>query len=170
VSNTHRLKDGADIHDLRAGQKAQLLGLLLSRRDGRLHLQPGRDAWEKLEQALAMSHETANPTETARLVVNGWIASYGPAFEDWRVTTLDRLLRTAARLGFREVTSLEDLADQLELAWRRWNILYKRVAGRPPGAALHRVGEGLSGSCRVALILELAAMTGAIVGLRQIDG
>jgi hypothetical protein len=33
------------------------------------------------------------------------------AFEDWRVTTLDRLLRTAARLGFREVTSPEFIPD-----------------------------------------------------------
>jgi hypothetical protein len=140
--NGFTLKGGAGVHDLRAGQMAQLLGLLLSRRDGRLHLQPGKDAWKKLEQGLAMSHETANPTEAARLVVNGWIASHGPAFEDWRVTTLDRLLMTAARRGFREVTSPEGLADRCELAWRRWDTFRRRVAEKPPGEAVTTTGAG----------------------------
>jgi hypothetical protein len=134
------LKAGADVQDLRTGQKAQLLGFLLSRRDGKLHLQPGKDAWKKLEQALARSHETVNPSEAARLVVNGWVEAYGPAFADWRVTTLDRLLRMAARLGFQEVTSPEDLADQCELAWRRWVTFRKRVAERPLGATIEGAG------------------------------
>jgi hypothetical protein len=129
------LKGAGGTHDLRAGQKAQLLGFLLSRRDGRLRLQPGRDAWRKLEQALVRAHETVNPTETARLVVNGWVEAYGPAFEDWRVTTLDRLLMTAARLGFRELISLEGLADRCELAWRRWDTFQRRVAEKLPGGA-----------------------------------
>jgi hypothetical protein len=133
--NGFTLKDGADVHDLRTGQKPQTLGFLLSKRDGKLHLEPGKHAWRKLEQALTKAHEADNPTATARLVVNGWLASNGPAFANWRVTTLDRLLMMAARLGFREVTSPEGLADRCELAWRRWNILYKRVAGRPPGGA-----------------------------------
>ena len=74
-------------------------------------------------------------SETARLVVNGWVEAHGPAFEDWRVHTLDRLLRTAARLGFREVTSPEGLADQCELAWRRWDTFRRRVAEKLPGGA-----------------------------------
>jgi hypothetical protein len=129
------LKGEEGTHDLRDGQKAQLLGFLLSRRDGKLHLQPGRDAWKKLEQALVRSHEADNPTETARTVVDGWVEAYGPAFEDWRVTTLDRLLTMAARLGLREVTSPEGLADRCELAWRRWDTFRKRVARTPPGEA-----------------------------------
>jgi hypothetical protein len=60
------------------------------------------------------------------------VEAYGPAFEDWRVTTLDRLLRMAARLGFREVTP-EGLADQCELAWRRWDTFRRRVARQLPG-------------------------------------
>jgi hypothetical protein len=140
--NGFTLKGGADVHDLRAGQKAQLLGLLLSRRDGRLHLQPGKDAWTKLEQALVRSHETANPTEAARLVVNGWIASHGPAFEDWRVHTLNRLLMTAAKSGHRELISPEGLADRCELAWRRWDILRRRVAKQLPGEAVTTTGAG----------------------------
>jgi hypothetical protein len=133
--NGFALKDGADVHDLRNDQRVQLLGFLLSRRDGKLHLQPGRDAWKKLEQALVKSHETANPTEAARMVVDGWVEAYGPAFEDWRVHTLDRLLRTAARSGHREVTSPEGLADQCELAWRRWDTFRRRVAGQLPVGA-----------------------------------
>jgi hypothetical protein len=133
--NGFTLKAGADVHDLRAGQSPQHLGFILSKRNGGLHLQPGRDAWNKLEQALVKAHEAENPTETARLVVNGWVTSYGPAFEDWRVTTLNRLLLTAARLGFREVTSPEGLADRCELAWRNWDTFRKRVAEKPLGGA-----------------------------------
>jgi hypothetical protein len=138
--NGFTLKGGADVHDLRAGQKAQLLGLLLSRRGGRLRLQPGKDAWKKLKQNLVRSHETVNPTETARLVVNGWIASYGPAFEDWRTITLDRLLMMAARLGHRELISPEGLADQCELAWRNWDTFRRKVAEKPPGATIEGAG------------------------------
>jgi hypothetical protein len=134
------LKAGADVHDLRAGQKAQLLGFLLSRRDGKLCLEPGKHAWTKLELALAKAHETVNPTETAHLVVDGWITSNGPGFADWRVTTLNRLLRMAARLGFREVTSPEGLADRCELAWRRWVTFRRRVAERPLGATIEGAG------------------------------
>jgi hypothetical protein len=134
------LKAGADVQDLRAGQKAQLLGFLLSRRDGKLGLEPGKHAWTKLELALAKAHETVNPTETARLVVNGWVEAYGPAFEDWRVTTLNRLLRMAAKLGFREVTSPEGLADRCELAWRNWDTFCRKVAEKPPGATIEGAG------------------------------
>jgi hypothetical protein len=139
--NGYTLKAGADVHDLRAGE-AQLLGFLLSRRDGRLRLQPGRDAWKKLEQNLVRSHETVNPTEAARMVVNGWVKAHGPAFEDWRVTTLDRLLMMAARLGHREVTTPEGLADRCELAWRRWDTFRRRVAKKPPGEAITTTGAG----------------------------
>jgi hypothetical protein len=140
--NGFTLKDEADVHDLRAGQKPQTLGFCLSMRDRKLHLEPGKHAWQKLEQTLVKAHETVNPTETARLVVNGWVEAYGPAFEDWRVHTLDRLLRTAARLGFREVTSPEGLADRLELAWRRWDTFRRRVAEKPPGEAVTTTGAG----------------------------
>ena len=134
------LKAGADVQDLRTGQKAQLLGFLLSKRDGKLRLEPGRNAWTKLGQALVRSHETANPTETARMVVNGWVEAYGPAFEDWRTHTLDRLLMMAARLGLREVTSPEGLADQCELAWRNWDTFCRRVAEKPLGATIEGAG------------------------------
>jgi hypothetical protein len=135
------LKDGADVHDLRTGE-AQLLGFLLSKRDEKLRLEPGKHAWTKLEQALVRTHETVNPTETARLVVDGWITSYGPVFEDWRVHTLDRLLMTAAKSGHREVTSPEGLADQCELAWRRWDAFRRRVAKQLPGEAVTTTGAG----------------------------
>jgi hypothetical protein len=74
------------------------------------------------------------------MVVNGWIASNGPAFADWRVTTLNRLSTMAARLGFREVTTLEGLADQCELAWRNWDIFRRKVAERPLGATMEGAG------------------------------
>jgi hypothetical protein len=80
------------------------------------------------------------PTETARLVVDGWIKSNGPGFADWRVITLDRLLRMAARLGHREVTTRESLADQCELAWRSWDTFRRKVAEKPLGATIEGAG------------------------------
>jgi hypothetical protein len=121
------LKGEDGITDLRQGQKAQLLGFTLSRRDGHFQLELGKDAWVKLEQNLVKAHETQDPAATARTVVRGWVEAFGPAFEDWRVVTLDRVLQTAARTGFRELDSRAHLADRCETAWRRWDTFRRGV-------------------------------------------
>jgi hypothetical protein len=121
------LKGEDGVTDLRHGQKAHLLGFTLSWRVGHLRFDLGKDAWTKLEQNLVKAHETQDPATTARMVVRGWVEVYGPAFENWRVVTLDRVLQTAARMGFREVDARDQLADRCETAWRRWNTLRRGV-------------------------------------------
>jgi hypothetical protein len=121
------LKGEDGVTDLRQGQKAQLLGFTLSRRDGHLQLDLGKDAWVKLERDLVKAHETQDPTATARMVVQGWVEAFGPAFEDWRVGTLNRILQTAAMRGFREIDSRDHLADRCETAWRRWDTFRRGV-------------------------------------------
>jgi hypothetical protein len=52
-----------------------------------------------LERDLVKAHQTQDPAATARAVVRGWVEAFGPAFENWRVVTLDRILQTAAIKG-----------------------------------------------------------------------
>src|SRR5262249_18582289 len=112
--------------DLQQG-KAQLLGFSLSVKDGQLQLGLGSDSWTKLKQNLVNAHSTLNPSETARMVVSGWIEANGPAFENWRTKSLDRVLKTASELGFREIASRDDLANWCEKAWRKWKAFQQKV-------------------------------------------
>jgi hypothetical protein len=121
------LKGEDGVTDLQQGQKAQLLGFTLSRRDGHLRFDLGKDAWVKLEQNLVKAHQTPDPTATARMVIWGWVEAFGPAFENWRVVTLDRILQTAVRMGFREIDSRDHLADLCETSWRRWTITFRKA-------------------------------------------
>ena len=109
------LKGEDGVKDLRRGQKAQLLGFTLSRKGGRLHLGLGDDAWTKLERNLVLAHDTPDPSLTARMVVNGWVEAFGPAFErPTERATVDRILETAAEHGFRELASQGSLAFDRE--------------------------------------------------------
>jgi hypothetical protein len=122
------LKGEDGIRDLRQGQTAHVLGFTLSRRDGHhLQLDLGKDAWTKLEQNLVKAHDTQDPSATAESVVGGWLAAFGPAFENWRTGTLNRILQTGRRMGFREIGSRDHLADLCETAWRRWDTFRKGV-------------------------------------------
>lgn len=94
--------DGPPV-DLRIGEKAQLLGFTLSRKNSALHFELGSNAWTKLEQSLLRSHTTENPAENAIQVVRGWITSYGSAFETLRTDTLKRIRSVIIHQGFREL-------------------------------------------------------------------
>jgi hypothetical protein len=121
--------------DLRRGEEAHLLGFNLSRGNGRLGFALGCESWTKLEQRLTAAHETPHPARTAHEVLEGWIASYGPAFESLRDDTLTRVLDTAARHGFREAISREALGEAWRRAGSHWDALRERaarVSGRSP--------------------------------------
>src|SRR5262249_61422327 len=120
------LKGEDGVTDLRQG-KAQLLGFSLSAKGGQLHFELGDDSWTKLKQNLVKAHFTLNPSQTARMVVQGWIEANGPASANWRTRSLDRILQIASELGFREIGSRDDLADRGEMAWRNWKTFQKKV-------------------------------------------
>jgi hypothetical protein len=117
--------------DLRKGEEVQLLGFTLSYKEDRLQYNLSTDAWFNLEKTLIQAHQTHNPPLAAKQAVNGWIEAFGPVFETVRVHDLDRILQTARKLGFREVTSPEDLADRCETAWRRWVALKGKTPVNP---------------------------------------
>jgi RNA-directed DNA polymerase len=120
--------DGPPVN-LRQGERAQLLGFTLCRKNDALHFGLGSNAWSKLEQSLIRSHTTENPTENAIQVIRGWITSYGPAFETLRTKTLRRIRSVIIHQGFRESFSMEVLVGWCRDAWQHWNILRNRVTG-----------------------------------------
>ena len=114
--------------DLRQERTAPVLGFQLSSQNGALRFDLGKEAWTKLEQGLLRVHETDNPAHIAPQVVRGWVASYGPAFESLRMDIHRHVLDTTARLGLREICSLETLSGWCQDAWMNWNDLRSRVA------------------------------------------
>jgi hypothetical protein len=120
-------KDGPPT-DLRHGGSAQILGFALRRRGGALHFDLGDNAWMKLEQNLLRVHEMDHPDRIAPLVVRGWIASYGPAFENLRRNVVQRIWDPLNHHGFREMCSQEMLNGWCQGAWKGWNSRRSRVA------------------------------------------
>jgi hypothetical protein len=81
----------------------------------------GETAWRGLERDLGRAHEEFNPPLLAEQAVKGWLAAYGPAFESTRRDVLERVLRIAARHGFREIGSPEELWRVWQSSWECWN-------------------------------------------------
>jgi RNA-directed DNA polymerase len=121
------LKGEDGVINLQQGEQAQLLGFSLSARNDQLQFGLGQDSWTKLKQNLVKAHSTPNPSQTASMVVQGWIEANGPAFANWRTKYLNRILQTASELGFRETGSRDDLADRCEKAWRCWKTFQMKV-------------------------------------------
>jgi len=119
--------------DLREGGSASLLGFRLSMHEDRLRLELGEDALEDdMARCLIAAHDDPDPHRAARTALRGWIASHGPALGDLTETDLEEILRTAARHGFRELASREELSDWCTASHARWWVRYT--------AALTRLG------------------------------
>src|SRR5262249_30694179 len=115
-------KDGPPV-DLREG-KAQLLGLALTVKEGKVCFDLGENAWKKLREGLTQAHTTRDPAHTARQVVVNWLGAYGPAYPTLKGTdTLDHVIMTAAELGFREDIVLQELRKAWRSAWHRWKAI-----------------------------------------------
>lgn len=114
--------------DLRMGDKAQLLGFTLSYKDGQVEYDLGKDTWRNLAQQLEKAHETPNPTETARMVVMGWINSYGPAYPHAIENgVIEQILNLIDVYGFQESITPPEIHQQWEKAWQRWQLIRKEL-------------------------------------------
>ena len=119
--------------DLRESGSASLLGFRLSLHEDRLRLELGEDALESdLALCLTSAHDDPDPQRAARTALRGWAASHGPAFGDLTADDTETILRTAARHGFRELASREELASWCTASHARWTDRYS--------AALRRLG------------------------------
>lgn len=125
-------QDGPPV-DLREGGEASLLGFRLSLQEDRLRLDLGVDALENdMAMCLIKAHDDPDPHRAARTALRGWVASYGPALGDLTGDDTGTVLRSAARHGFRELASREELSDWCTASHARWRVRYT--------AALRRLG------------------------------
>ena len=107
--------------DLKAGEAAQFLGFTLCCSNTELILGLGDEAWRHLELRLAEAHFTDDPPTLATQAIKGWIAAFGPAFNDNAIELVQvRLLRTLANIGFREAMGSSAIICHCNLAWNRW--------------------------------------------------
>ncbi len=114
-------EDGLPVNLKRQGARVEILGLRVSYRNGRLRYGLGKKAWRNLEQRLGEAQEADNPGMAAIAAVRGWLAAHGPAFEDAEeCEVLERVCRTAAREGFRELGTEEGPIGWLREARQRW--------------------------------------------------
>ena len=123
-------QDGPPV-DLREDGSARLLGFRLSLHEGRLRLDLGEDALEdEMAMCLIKAHDDPDPHRMARTALRGWVASYGPALGDLTEDDTETILHTAARHGFRELTSREELSDWCTAAHGRWEDCYTTALTR----------------------------------------
>jgi hypothetical protein len=122
------LKGEDGVSDLRTGD-AQILGFTLKYREGVLVYGLGKTARDRLRENLRDAYEDDDPTRNARAVLEGWIASYGPAFETGGIAP-EALLDDAAKQGFRELVSLDEVRRWIRDAAGTWSRFRERN-GRP---------------------------------------
>ena len=136
-------EDGPPI-DLRDGGKVEILGFTLRLEGGQPRLGLGKRAWTGLGQDLLKAHESTNPPEAARAIVRGWLDDRAPAFEGSTDTAVRRTRDHAARLGFRELSSQEELRRLVTNALGRWQAslraAYQRVVNVHDQGLVDHVG------------------------------
>jgi hypothetical protein len=128
------LKGTPEPIDLLAGGRIEYLGFSLSHESGKLRIDLGDGAWTNLERHLRQAYQSGNPPETATHAIEGWVAYLGPAFEDGKTDVLDRILRTAAELGFREIDP-DRVGRAITRSREKW-INFKRKLDHDPAARL----------------------------------
>ena len=123
-------KDGPPV-DLEKNYEAQILGFSISLQNGVPRLGSGGGAMRGLHESLDRALAETDPPRAARLAVQGWITSQGPAFERQSVSTIvDSVLYAAASHGFRELVSRDVLVRCAQVASDRWEVLRKRTEQR----------------------------------------
>lgn len=112
--------DGDPI-DLIEGGEARLLGFSLSIKGAGFSLGLGEDALgADMDRRLIEAHDDPDPHRAARTALRGWVAACGPALGEPTEGDTEAILRTAARHGFRELASKEELAGWCTAAHGRW--------------------------------------------------
>jgi len=92
--------------DLDRDGPVKVMGLELSKSNGKLVYGMGDRAWQNLEKQLLGAHQDGKPERMARRVLSGWIQANGLALEN--VTEQEkRISWLLGSLGFREVSTKE---------------------------------------------------------------
>jgi len=107
-----------DLRDERA--QVEILGLIVSRKNGRLRLSVSPDAWTDLASMLEKAHLAPNPARTSSEAITGWVSAYGAAFEGEDRDVIVDIQRIATRLGFHESCQEVNLRKTIRKARERW--------------------------------------------------
>ncbi len=118
------LKGEDGVFDLQTSE-AQLLGFRLQYQDEKLICGLPDRAYDQLGENFRAAYDSVHPHQTACQVLQGWINSYGPAFENG-ATDPPGILRIAADSGFRELASPRSVQVQMQKAAARWRRFRKR--------------------------------------------
>ncbi len=124
-----RLKGNQPLNLLRQGTGVQILGFRLQRENHRVVFTIGDSGWECLTRNLAEAHDRHHPAMTAKLICEGWLCACGPAFENAAhdCAILDRVRRTASRMGFREIGNTDRLLWVIQETRDRWVLLREQT-------------------------------------------
>jgi hypothetical protein len=86
------------------------------------------ESWTGLNQQLIRAHDAPEPAKMANQVIRGWLEAHGPAFGDADGrAVVDRVLRTAAQMGFWEVGSADTLLHVVGEAYERWLAMRRKA-------------------------------------------
>lgn len=113
----------------RQGAHVETLGFRIRRHsEARLIYELTREAWWSLKQHLTRAHDAPEPAKMANTVLRAWLEAHGPAFGDvdGRVV-VDRVLCTAAGIGFREVEAEDELLGVIRKAYERWLSIRRKA-------------------------------------------
>lgn len=121
------LKADGGVYDLNAGQRTPLLGFVLGKDRKEMTFELDNQALVRLHQHLIRTHDFPNPVQRARLALQGWIRSMGPAYQRSR-GMLPEVVSLAVSLGFRESGSLVELEELGLASWNHWCARVTRAA------------------------------------------
>ena len=104
----------------RRGTAVDVLGFRVWLADDQLQIGLGEKAYAGLEESLTWAWSAPAPSQTARMVVRGWLAVLGPAVESVGFGLAREVRQRASRMGFREVGGERELEDVLWNSFQRW--------------------------------------------------
>lgn len=128
------------IVDLRTREKAEWLGFSARQNEGDWRVRVAVDAWESLEESLALAHHKPAAPLRAAAILKGWLDQQGPCFpsED-RDQVLNRRAETAKGLAFDETPNREALMRRWQASHARWCRLYRRLSETADGGSARHV-------------------------------
>lgn len=107
--------------NLRRQQAAvDILGFQARLVNDQLQFGIGMKAYTGLEESLLWALSAPAPSETARMVVRGWLTAVGPAVESVGLGLVREVRQRASRMGFREVGREQELEVVLWESYQRW--------------------------------------------------
>ncbi len=122
-------QDGPPVDLREPGTRREILGYQITWVDNRLQFEPGQQTWSNLAKALREAHLTSSPTQSARLVLGGWLeANVGPLATSAEVGPIvEQAIRAAAQSGHLELGPSLDLRNRANASLTRWRDICAQV-------------------------------------------